>query len=84
MGMIGGWELLILLQLLYVPIWWKVLTKTGNSGWLGCLTFVPGVNLVMLLLLVFSEWPIHKEMRTLREQLGHSGQRADRQGQGSP
>lgn len=68
---IGATESLIVLLfsaglLLTVVAWWQIFAKTGNSGWLGLLMLVPVANLVLLLYLAFSEWPIHGELRRLR------------------
>ncbi len=50
-------------------VWWRITAKTGNSGCLGLLIFVPVANLVLLLILAFSAWPIERELEQLREQL---------------
>lgn len=49
-----------------IVIWWKIFAKTGNSGFLGLLMFVPLVNFIMLLVLAFSDWPVHRELRMLK------------------
>ena len=49
-----------------VFIWWRIMSKTGHSGWLGLLMFVPLANFVMLVVLAFGEWPMHREMADLR------------------
>lgn len=68
----GGVLLLIYLLFLFglfvlsVVIAWRIVGKTGYPGVLGLLLFVPVANLVMLLLLAFSEWPIERELQALR------------------
>jgi hypothetical protein len=49
--------LLLFVALLIIPYWmiWK---KAGFSPWFSLLMFVPGVNLVMLYVLAFSEWKV--------------------------
>lgn len=47
----------------------KVLNKAGYSGWWVLITFIPLVNLVMLLVFAFSEWPVVREVKMLRAQL---------------
>jgi hypothetical protein len=46
----------------------KVVTKAGYSGWWVLITFVPIVNLVMVLVFAFSDWPVLQEVRALRAQ----------------
>jgi hypothetical protein len=43
----------------------KIVSKTGYSGWLGLLILVPLVNLVFMLILAFTEWPIERRIRSL-------------------
>ena len=49
-----------------VFIWVRIMGKTGHSGWLGLLMFVPIANFVMLLVLAFGEWPVHRELADAR------------------
>lgn len=51
-----------------VVIYWRIFAKAGYSGALGLLMFVPFVNIVMLCILAFGEWPIYKELNYLRQQ----------------
>ena len=44
-------------------IWWKIVSKTGYHGALGILMLVPVVNIVMMAILAFKEWPIRKELK---------------------
>ncbi|HEX9372592.1 MAG TPA: hypothetical protein VF897_16390 [Roseiflexaceae bacterium] len=53
-----------------VSIWWKIFAKAGYSGALSLLMFIPVVNFILLLILAFGEWPIHRELRLLRERSG--------------
>lgn len=55
----------------YVAVWWKIFSKAGYSGLMGVLMIVPLANLVALAKLVFSEWPIHKEVASLRNRRLH-------------
>ena len=52
-GLIG---LLIYAVLVVVPFYqlWK---RTGHNGWMALLMLIPIVNVVMLYLLAFKEWP---------------------------
>ncbi|MDD5691657.1 MAG: hypothetical protein PHP10_00585 [Candidatus Omnitrophica bacterium] len=44
-------------------MWWKIISKTGYHGALGILMLVPVVNIVMMAVLAFKEWPVRKEMK---------------------
>lgn len=57
---------------LMAVIAWKITAKTGYSGALGLLYFVPIANIIFLLILAFGEWPIHREVKALREQLART------------
>jgi hypothetical protein len=61
---IGG---IVALILFFIAIWWKIFAKAGYSGALSLLMFIPLVNFILLLILAFGEWPIHRELRLLRE-----------------
>jgi len=52
-----------------VWVWWRIVSRTGHSGWLSLLMLVPLANIVLLLMLAFGEWPIHREMADLRRRL---------------
>ena len=52
---------------LTIVIWCKIFSKAGYSWALGLLMLVPIANLVMMLVLAFSDWPIHKELRLLKQ-----------------
>ncbi len=49
---------------------WRIFARAGYAGVLGLLMFVPIVNLVMLYILAFREWPIYKELKELRHKIG--------------
>jgi hypothetical protein len=44
----------------------KIISRAGYSGWWVLIIFVPVVNIVMLLVFAFKEWPIQRELRELR------------------
>jgi hypothetical protein len=52
-------------------IWWKIFSKAGYNGAMGLLMFVPIVNLIMIGVLAFSEWPIQKELSELRSRVNY-------------
>ena len=53
--------------------YWKIYTKTGQSGAMALLQLIPLVNLVMLYVLAFTEWPLEREIREARasQRLAH-------------
>jgi hypothetical protein len=56
----------LLSVILSIIVWWRILAKTGYSGALGLLMFVPFANFILLLVLAFGTWPIETEVRRLR------------------
>jgi hypothetical protein len=70
-GLIGCFMLLIYLILAVVTVWafCKICSKAGYSWALGLLHIIfPIGTLILILVLGFSDWPIHREMRGLRQQ----------------
>ena len=54
-----GWGLpggLLLGLLVVLPIW-LIFSKAGFSGWWSLLMLVPGLNVVVLYVLAFADWP---------------------------
>jgi hypothetical protein len=47
---------LILLSIALVPTW-RIVKRTGHSGWWSLLAFIPLVNFVAPWLLAFVRWP---------------------------
>lgn len=52
-----------------VFVWWRIISRTGHSGWLSLLMFIPVANIVVLLILAFGEWPIYRELEDLRRRV---------------
>jgi uncharacterized membrane protein YhaH (DUF805 family) len=48
--------ILIILPFFLVPTW-RILKRTGHSGWWSLMIFIPLVNLVGFWLLAFVKWP---------------------------
>jgi hypothetical protein len=48
----------------------KIAAKMGYSWATGLLMLVPIANIVLLLYLAFVDWPIHGELRQLRQRCG--------------
>lgn len=53
----GHWLFMALWIAIILPPFWKIFMKAGFSGWLSLLMLVPLVNLVVLYVVAFSEWP---------------------------
>jgi hypothetical protein len=59
---------LVPLALLKVIAICMIFSKAGYSWALGLLMFVPVVNIIIFLVLGFSDWPISKEILRLKQQ----------------
>ena len=59
---------LIFCLFVIVPFW-KIFSKAGLPRWLSLLMLVPFLNLLLFFYLAFSEWPIERELRTLRKEV---------------
>ncbi|MHC4759284.1 MAG: hypothetical protein ACYTE8_11560 [Planctomycetota bacterium] len=46
----------------------KICSKAGYNWALGLLTLVPLANIVLIFVLGFGEWPIHRELQAHRQQ----------------
>ncbi|WP_221031942.1 hypothetical protein [Actomonas aquatica] len=63
-------SILVLLALfIYVGIWTSIVKKTGRAAWVGMVMLIPGVNLVYLVVLAVTEWPIEAELKKCRQEL---------------
>ncbi|MEO7039436.1 MAG: hypothetical protein ABI186_05325, partial [Candidatus Elarobacter sp.] len=47
-----------------------IVQRAGYNPWLSLLMLVPGLNFILMLAFAFSEWPVQRENRALRAQLG--------------
>lgn len=56
----------LLTTLIFIIPMWKIYTKTGQSGALSLLWLVPIVNLIMLYVLAFGNWPVLQELEQYR------------------
>ena len=68
MNYFGLPELLLLLVggiIIILPLW-KVFSKAGYPGALSLGMILPVVNVVLLYFLGFSDWPVLKELKALR------------------
>ncbi len=60
----------LVISIIVALVYCKVFSKAGFSWALGLLMLVPVANVVMLFYLAFADWPIHRELRQLRQQFG--------------
>lgn len=49
-----------------IAVYLTIIRKAGYSGWWILTIFIPVVNLVMIAVFAFSEWPVTRELRTAR------------------
>lgn len=64
-GCIGG-LIGLAMGVLMIIAFWKIFAKAGFSGALALLLLIPLANLIIILYLAFSQWPIHDELNRLR------------------
>jgi hypothetical protein len=62
----------LVISVLVAVVYCKIYAKAGYPWAMGLLMLIPIVNLVMLLVLAFSEWPIQKQVRQLQQTVGQS------------
>ena len=68
---LGSTELIVIcfvavfVFLMVVFPYWKIFGKAGFSSWCSVLMVIPGVNIIMLYFLAFSEWPSLKQQKPL-------------------
>ena len=63
--MLAIWLTMIVLT---AVLFCKIFSKAGYHWALGLIMLIPIGNLVMLCVLAFGQWPIHREMDALRTQ----------------
>jgi hypothetical protein len=68
-GIPGGLEVAIILLVITVLAWpfCKIFSKAGYPWALGLLMLIPVANIIMLFILAFAEWPIHRQLRSGRQ-----------------
>jgi len=62
----GSILLFLVIFALAALFYWRVAAKAGYPGWYGLGAFVPLLNLLLMVLFAFSEWPIERELKLLR------------------
>ena len=67
------WMLVCLgLLILGLIINWVIAAKAGYSGALSLLMLIPLLNIIILLVFAFSEWPIQQQLREARMRSGQA------------
>jgi hypothetical protein len=72
MGSMGWQEIMVIAIIGFVITalvlfpWFIIYKKIGYSPAMGCLMFIPLVNVIMLFVLAFSQWPIERELQNAR------------------
>lgn len=61
----------IVIFALVMAIYWKIVSKAGYPGWYALGMLVPCLNLVLIIMFAFVEWPIERELNYLRSQQGY-------------
>jgi len=52
--------------------WWQIFQKAGFDGARAFLLLIPFVNLIIMIMFAFGEWPMRREIEQLRMQLQFS------------
>lgn len=52
--------------LIFLIAYIKIISKAGYSGWWVLIMFVPIVNVIMLLVFAYKQWPVQRELAELR------------------
>ena len=62
----GALFIAFLLIVVSLVIYWRIAAKMGYPGWYSLGLLVPLLNLILVLLVAFTEWPIERELTLLR------------------
>jgi hypothetical protein len=63
----------LVFTVLIIVAYYFIAQRAGYNPWLSLLALIPGVNFILILIFAFSEWPIQREVRVLKAQLGGGG-----------
>jgi hypothetical protein len=61
-----GFFTVAIIAVIAALVYCKIFSKAGYHWAMGLLMLIPVANLIMLLVLAFSEWPIEREVKALR------------------
>jgi hypothetical protein len=62
------WFVFLALFIFQMYCYWRVAMKSGYPGAYSLLLLIPLVNIIIMLIWVFSEWPIEAELKRCRGQ----------------
>jgi heme/copper-type cytochrome/quinol oxidase subunit 2 len=51
-------------------LYWRIFSKAGYSGARSLLMLIPVVNLIIIIMFAFAEWPVQRELKQLRQAAG--------------
>ena len=70
MRSIGISELLVILLVATVFLYplCRIVTRMGYPGIAGVLAFIPGIDLILAYMLAFANWPVLRELESLRRE----------------
>jgi type II secretory pathway component PulF len=57
---------LLIILIISIVIYWRIAMKAGYPGAYSLLLLIPLVNLIVILMFAFSQWPIERELAALR------------------
>ena len=77
LGFLGVYAVVLLVA---AAAYVTIVRKAGYSGWWALVLLVPVVNLVMIVVFAFSEWPVTRELTAARAALAQ--QELQQQAQG--
>jgi len=60
--------ILIVVAISIIP-YWKIYQRTGQSGAMSLLQLIPLVNIIMLYVLAFGDWPLERELGEVKQKL---------------
>lgn len=58
----------LILTIIQILAFCKIFSKAGFSWALGLLMLVPIANIIMFFFLAFADWPVHRELRSYKQQ----------------
>jgi len=56
----------LVMAIIFFVAYVKIISRAGYSGWWVLVMFVPILNVVMLLIFAYKQWPIQRELAELR------------------
>jgi uncharacterized membrane protein YhaH (DUF805 family) len=57
---------LLIILVISIIIYWRIATKAGYPGAYSLLLLIPVVNLIVIIMFAFTEWPIERDLKALR------------------